>query len=392
MRSRGRLLAVPLFLLFLALALTSCDTQGASGIGPTHATLNSKGGCVAGASGSWRYQLRPLGGTFTGVGPSVPFSCGTNTAEVALQPYTVTGLTPGTTYQFRIRSVLSDGTALTFDANGANGGTNYDSFRTPRVTSQGEYPAGPEAVCDPPPGEACASAQNHCWNAKRNLPNIDRILFSDVPGFSTILIAKHIVRTDWGYVRLGCGQPNGYIRWRNSTYHFEPHAPVGTAWDGGSYWYSSFCYDNQARCLTRLNARTGYTLPAGAINFHDDDCIATRIGYAGDHHRVVHEVPCSSVAAPGSLSSLAAPQAEALAPNSGLGEAQDQWEQDSTIEDFVGPELDQKIHAACEDAEISIDPECQKALMDAWQTLSESEQRKARELMQDTATRHSNDQ
>jgi hypothetical protein len=125
-----------------AALLTGCDTQPATNVTATSATLNAKGGCSGTESGTWRYQIRPLGGTFTNVGAANTFACNGKGAEAQLTAATATGLLPSTTYEYRIHTTLTNGTTMTFDANGTQDGTTWDRFTTlaaPTEASTGGY-------------------------------------------------------------------------------------------------------------------------------------------------------------------------------------------------------------------------------------------------------------
>ena len=124
------------------LVLAACDTQPATDVTESAATLNAKGACTAGVAGTWEYQLRPVNSNvgWQRVGPPHDFSCGQNTGEVALTAERAKYLAPGTLYAFRVVSRLNNGTVQAWDANGTNGGTAYDTFTTGTVIETAESP------------------------------------------------------------------------------------------------------------------------------------------------------------------------------------------------------------------------------------------------------------
>jgi hypothetical protein len=177
----------------LVLVLGACDTQPATDVQSTAATLNSKGACANGLNGWWRYQIRnaSTGGSFQGVGPQHPFSCGANTAEYPLQAVRATGLTPGHAYEFRIRAEYN-GTADTFDSVGARGGTNYDWFVTPSNIQVTDGPVTERYLSsDPETGEPVATASG-CRLKEINNPREGK---SD----GIITVWKIELRTMWKY-------------------------------------------------------------------------------------------------------------------------------------------------------------------------------------------------
>jgi hypothetical protein len=151
-----------------ACALAGCDTQPPTDVTDSAATLNGKGACSAGISGTWWYQLRntSAGGGFGDVGPGHTFGCASNTGEVALESYRVGGLRASTVYHFRIRSQLTNGQTLYFDGNGTNGGGAYDGFLTlpdQRSANGGVVGASDEA-------SAAVSADRLCnWRLETDL-------------------------------------------------------------------------------------------------------------------------------------------------------------------------------------------------------------------------------
>ena len=120
-------------LLVLAGALLFCgcyaETEPATVVGHTVATLNAKGSCEAGDSGAYRYAWRRVGATGWTRGPLHPFSCadeipgGGGLIDIGAER--VHGLEPGRSYEFRFES--AGGWA---DRTGAQLGTDYERFTT----------------------------------------------------------------------------------------------------------------------------------------------------------------------------------------------------------------------------------------------------------------------
>lgn len=127
----GRRSAVAAAAVALVVVLGACETDDATDVRPTQAALNAKGRCYKGLSGWSRFQLRPVGGTFAGVADRHIYNCSADTGVFQFTPKTVGGLSPGTTYEFRLRTELDNGAKFWTDSVGTQNGTNYDRFRTP---------------------------------------------------------------------------------------------------------------------------------------------------------------------------------------------------------------------------------------------------------------------
>lgn len=129
--------------------LAACDTQPATDVTESAATLNGKGACTQGASGTWEYQVKvddPWSGyAWERVGPRHEFSCPKNTGEVTFTQERARSLYPNVRYVFRLVSRLSNGSVQTWDASGTNGGTAYDSFRTQSIVAE-EQPVTETAI------------------------------------------------------------------------------------------------------------------------------------------------------------------------------------------------------------------------------------------------------
>jgi hypothetical protein len=161
----------------VAVGLGACETDPATDVFATSATLNAKGKCFKGMTGWSRFQLRnvTLGGAFEGVGERYVYDCGADTGLVQFSPTTVTGLWPGHRYQFRLRTELSklngrpSNEQFWTDATGTRGGTNYDAFTTGELASENDMSNQPpeQNGCDLGV-TSCASAPRKC---KRDLKN-----------------------------------------------------------------------------------------------------------------------------------------------------------------------------------------------------------------------------
>ena len=121
-------------LLVLVAGLLFCgcyaETEPATVVGHSVATLNAKGSCEAGDSGAYRYAWRKAGAADWKRGPLHPFSCadaipGAGLIDIGAER--VHGLEPGTAYEFRLES--AGGWA---DRTGAQLGTDYERFTTRR--------------------------------------------------------------------------------------------------------------------------------------------------------------------------------------------------------------------------------------------------------------------
>jgi hypothetical protein len=200
-------------------ALAACDTQPATDVATQAATLNAKGACAGGGyGGTNQYQLRNVsaGGGFYDVGPRFRFDCTQATGEVALNSHRETGLTPGTRYAFRLVSRLDNGSVQTWDANGTNGGTAYDTFVTEQIVAVDEHPA--DAFVGSPDGSATASS---CRN--KEIRNIRRGRSSV---FGTLLWTIEL-RTTWRY----CSNGKITMMWPATTDCFPSSAGASLGYD-----------------------------------------------------------------------------------------------------------------------------------------------------------------
>lgn len=260
--------------------------------------------------------------------------------------------------------------------------------------SCGEYPPGPSETQDGPDG-ATAASSGPCGNKRKdNLQNIWHyaVLRTPIGDFN---IFKVTVYTDWGYRpnRTPCSNP-GVIRWRNSDPVFTPEAPVGTVWNAGWFWYTSQCYDSGRQCLTRLQARAGWSINISgqAINGYEDGCIGTRIGPGGDHNRHVYsEQTCSEALGRAARASrdtgVAAEKFVGATDPAAVQRAYQRWDQaDATIEDYVGRKTADRIHRACSAGLDS--KQCRGTLWRAYKSLSPAMQHRAAKAMTATVKEH----
>lgn len=189
------MIAAILAVMFLA----ACDTQPATDVTESAATLNAKGACFAGTSGTWEYQLRPTGTNlgWSQVGPRQVFSCPQNTGEVALTSQRANYLIPDMPYAVRLVSRLDDGTVQTWDADGTNGGVNYDTFRT-GVVVETELPETVEYV-SPDADDPAASASSAAGCRTKELKN-PRLLESWP---LKVDLVKYTLRVRWSYCANG---------------------------------------------------------------------------------------------------------------------------------------------------------------------------------------------
>lgn len=148
----------------LVMVVAGCDTQVATNVTTTSATLNAGGSCTGVYSGSWIYQIRKAGtgeGGWQTKGPWRPFNCTGNSSYTNLESQNVTGLQEGTQYEFRVVSLVN-GQYRHYDANGTENGTAYDSFFTLWADSgvEGQWYEEGEAI-------PAVNAQRKCaWEHK----------------------------------------------------------------------------------------------------------------------------------------------------------------------------------------------------------------------------------
>lgn len=126
----------------VVLAVVGCggETEPATNVASTSATLNAEGRCDFDAAGTWWWEGRQGSGAFQQVSAVFPFDCppdqDPNTegyqwgqGPVALS-HNWTGLSPSTSYQYRLCADPDIGDPGCVDANGTINGTAYDSFTT----------------------------------------------------------------------------------------------------------------------------------------------------------------------------------------------------------------------------------------------------------------------
>jgi hypothetical protein len=121
------------------LLLGGCaETQPATDIGASGATVHSKVYCPQGLRGAWRYAYREVGAFYWQRTPDNRFSCSRRVPASGPMdlPVEVTGLSSGARYEYRFEVKLDDGRIVWWDGAGRAGGTGYDRFSTthPEVT------------------------------------------------------------------------------------------------------------------------------------------------------------------------------------------------------------------------------------------------------------------
>lgn len=112
----------------LLLVFAACDTDPATDVTYDSATLHGQFQCSDGVyDASAQFELRKAGGTFAPAGPSYPFHCENQPGAELNIPDTVVGdLDHDSHYEYRLAA--NDG--HTYDSNGTQDGTVYDSFDT----------------------------------------------------------------------------------------------------------------------------------------------------------------------------------------------------------------------------------------------------------------------
>jgi hypothetical protein len=277
------------------MVLAACDTQPATNVTAMTATLNGKGACAQGTSGNWWYQLRPAGGTFRDVGPAHAYACTANTGEFAFEPFTVDGLKPNTTYQFRLRATVN-GTSYTFDAAGTKNGTSFDSFRTRDAGSAHEdqdAPPGDEPVsCTPDVPDDPCSAGDPIKKKKNPLRN--RLLWVFCDGCPFGLegnVSDHLSWINWSY----------NLRTKNirSIFHKDAQArclsTVGYCNVEYTKWQPGDCdRSGPDTCLLRNEAQVRVNFVVKGFAWTRDlfSCLGTRIRWDGSHVRNAFEGVC----------------------------------------------------------------------------------------------------
>lgn len=174
-----KLLALFMALFCLALVLGACQTEPATNVTSTGATLNARGSCNTSYHLYWWYELRrfnSLDSTVTSwnpVGPSHRVDCTSNTAEQAIDSQNIGNLFQNTDYQFRVayqqdgqgQSVCAADGACTPKGSSAEPTLNYDG-----LTTEGESSVGGEIGQEYATGSALPSVSaqqcivwGHTW-------------------------------------------------------------------------------------------------------------------------------------------------------------------------------------------------------------------------------------
>jgi hypothetical protein len=133
----------------LALAGCAGQTNRPTSVGTTTATLTGERGCAADVDGRWAWQWRKLGSAGWSSGGASQLNCppdqrsdlsGYQGGPSAPLSHSLTGLTPDTTYQFRLlvdprdpcdlRAPATCGDVYHVDSAGTPNGTSYDTATT----------------------------------------------------------------------------------------------------------------------------------------------------------------------------------------------------------------------------------------------------------------------
>lgn len=353
--------------------LAACDTQPATDVNQTQATLNAKGACTAGTSGVWWYQMRDYtnNGGWWNATPQRGYSCQYNSGEVNFEPQRVSGLQPDTIYQFRLATTVN-GEFIWWDSGGTKNGGWYDSFRTASAMYSKEvYPAPPPEAVDTTACTATEVCSSAIRKKKEDLKTVYESWFRAplIPDFEWWGAR---VTTDWGYT---LGPYN--IRWRRSEADMWISSPYGGVTKQFEDWYTSKCewIAGQETCLTRreyqVRLLTTIVTPVGPlfINSYQWGCLGTRIRGNGSHTRRVWGGRCSDPP-DGSASATRAhrtpqPQPDPPKGKPGIG-----------IEEFVSGRMRQQIKEACwRRPESHLSAECKRVLLRAYNTLTPRQQR-----------------
>jgi hypothetical protein len=285
--------------LLAVMLLSACDTQPATNVGGTSATLNAKGACTAGTSGQWWFQLRDVtrGGGWYDATARVGYSCSQNSGEVNFQPQGVGGLDMDTLYQFRLATTVN-GSFYWWDANGQQNGTNYDSFRTKFVSGRETQTPDPGDTVEPctpdSPDDACSSADN--IRRKKN-PLRNRFVWTQCVGcwFLEQDISEHMSFLDWSFNLTTKNIRKIYQR----THEVNCLANVGSCKAGATYWRVAECdRTGPDTCLFRSEGWAEYSLVIRGVTSTRQliSCLGTRINWDGSHVRHAFEGRCSTIA------------------------------------------------------------------------------------------------
>jgi hypothetical protein len=165
----GRLLAAAIPAL-IVLAGCAAQTEPATHVTATAADLNAIGQCTTQEGGSFWYEYRANGGSWTQTTPE-RYDCPNATPAVSLTPKHISGLTTGASYEFRICGDPdpAGGGAACFDADGELNGTDYDHFVTVRCDTTVAPSALQSAINAQPAGASiCLSAGSGGGNVVAN--------------------------------------------------------------------------------------------------------------------------------------------------------------------------------------------------------------------------------
>jgi hypothetical protein len=119
-----------LALLLLAPILAACETEPATDVGFSIATLNGRGECHTTQRVVYWYEYREVGTTPWSQTQHRTVTCAGDTGDVRLPPEKVLGLEQNTQYEYRVASKVGDGGTEYRDSAGSALLGNWDRFAT----------------------------------------------------------------------------------------------------------------------------------------------------------------------------------------------------------------------------------------------------------------------
>jgi hypothetical protein len=302
----------------LIIVTAACDTQPATEVQPTAATLNGKGFCKEGLKGWWRYQLRDAsaGGAFKGVGPQHDFNCSADTGEWPLESHRADGLTPGHRYEFRIRTDPVGRDPFTQDSNATVDGSDYDRFRTPTRSdwavhcNQSPGASGCEGTGDVNSGGSEGTDSTECENGASVCASAAQMRCKGKRGSPLVNVHK---RLHYWLEMWGANSRHSWC-WKNGKILREHLSKDGDCWvtDYGAtllhyahsceYKYAE-CAPDLNSCLYRYEAKFSCCAPVSQVippRITFTRCLGTRVcayacapdGSGAYHSRVVNGGGC----------------------------------------------------------------------------------------------------
>jgi hypothetical protein len=196
--------------LTLVVAGCSAETQPATNITATQATLHSKDSCQNGDAGTWYFKYRKVGASSWTSGPSHNWTCPSGGATNQDLSQQISGLDKYTDYEYKICGTLNGSGELCWDRNGDSDSVgNYDTFNT----TSGPYLASSSPWKTDLSGGVTLDSHSANWaNAIHEIANADY----DAPG-------SFYNRGDWNAVQLQQSNNNGVPIWKA-----KPTDPVKT--------------------------------------------------------------------------------------------------------------------------------------------------------------------